>query len=117
MTHLNTKQEKRLPRGSELRYNSFMKLDIKHIAKLANLPITQEEEKKLASQLNETLDYIAVLQEIDTEKVAPTAHVTGLENITREDVASPSLSQKQALSNAKNEYKGFFEVDAILDNE
>ena len=94
-----------------------MKLDVKHIAKLANLTISASEEKKLESQLTETLDYIASLEEIDTKNVEPTAHVTGLENITREDTPRPSLSQKQALSNAKKHYNGFFEVDAILDND
>jgi len=64
-----------------------MKLDIKHIAKLANLPINQQEEKKLDKQLNETLDYIEMLQEVNTDAVQPTAHVTGLENVTREDIA------------------------------
>ena len=94
-----------------------MKLDIKHIAKLANLPINQQEEKKLDKQLNETLDYIEMLQEVDTKNVQPTAHVTGLENVTRTDTTSPSLSQSQALSNTKKQGNGFFIVDAILDND
>ena len=94
-----------------------MKLDVKHIAKLANLPINQQEEKKLEAQLNETLKYIEILKEVDTKNVKPTAHVTGLENVTRNDTTSPSLSQKQALSNAKQYYEGFFIVDAILDND
>jgi len=94
-----------------------MKLDIKHIARLANLPINPQEEKKLENQLNETLNYIEILQQVDTEKVQPTAHVTGLENVTREDNSAPSLTQKQALSNAKKVTDGFFEVEAILDND
>ncbi len=94
-----------------------MKLDVKHIAKLANLPINQQEEKKLETQLNETLKYIEILTEVDTKNTEPTAHVTGLENITREDTTFPSLSQKQALSNAKKTHDGLFIVNAILDNE
>ena len=94
-----------------------MQLDVKHIATLANLPLTQQEEKKLESQLKETLNYIEILQEVDTKNVQPTAQVTGLENITREDNASSSLTQKQALSNTKKTYDSFFEVAAILENE
>jgi aspartyl-tRNA(Asn)/glutamyl-tRNA(Gln) amidotransferase subunit C len=94
-----------------------MKLDVKHIAKLANLPINEQEEKKLEDQLNETLAYIEILKEVDTKNVEPTAHVTGLENTTRADIATSSLSQKQALSNAKKTSDGFFEVEAILDDE
>lgn len=76
-----------------------------------------QEEKKLEKQLEETLSYIEILKEIDTKNIQPTANVTGLENITREDKPAESLTQKQALSNAKKEYNGFFEVDAILDND
>jgi aspartyl-tRNA(Asn)/glutamyl-tRNA(Gln) amidotransferase subunit C len=94
-----------------------MKLDVSHIAKLANLPLTDEEKNKFEKQLDETLKYIENLQEIDTKNVQPTAHVTGLENVTREDVAGESLEQKQALGNAKKTHEGFFQVDAILDNE
>jgi aspartyl-tRNA(Asn)/glutamyl-tRNA(Gln) amidotransferase subunit C len=93
-----------------------MKLNVPHIAKLASLPISQAEEKKLEKQLTETLTYIDMLKEIDTTKVQPTSHVTGLENVTREDISKPSLTQTQALSNTKNQHEGFFEVDAILDN-
>lgn len=94
-----------------------MKLNVNHIAKLANLPITQTEEKKLETQLTETLKYVEILQEIDTANLHPTAHVTGLENITREDLPASSLSQEQALSNAKKKYNGFFIVNAILEND
>jgi len=94
-----------------------MKLDVKHIAKLANLPITKDEEKKFESQLNETLSYVEILKEVDTKNIEPTAHVTGLENITREDTTKPSLSQLQALSNTKKKHNGFFIVDAILEND
>ncbi len=93
-----------------------MKLDIKHIAKLANLPISQKEEKTLETQLTETLNYVEMLKEVDTENVEPTAHVTGLENVTRKDKAEDSLTQTQALSNTTKHYQGFFVVDALLDN-
>lgn len=94
-----------------------MKINVPHIAKLANLPLTDEEIKKFDVQLEETLKYIEKLNEVDTKNVQPTSNVTGLENITREDIAKPSLTQKQALVNAKNAFKGSFVVDAILDNE
>lgn len=93
-----------------------MKLNVPHVAKLANLPINSEEEEVLEKQLTETLTYVEMLQEIDTENVQPTAQVTGLENVTRTDVSKPSLTQKQAMSNTKNQHEGFFKVEAILDN-
>lgn len=94
-----------------------MKLDISHIAKLANLPLSDEEQTKLEKQLEDTLSYIENLQEVNTKNIYPTAHVTGLENVTREDTTADSLEQKQALANAKSTHDGFFQVNAILDNE
>lgn len=94
-----------------------MKIDIKRVAELANLPISPQEEKKLEKELTETLDYIATLNSIDTKNVEPTSQVTGLSNILREDNPLPSLSQEQALANAKSTHNGFFKVTAILPNE
>lgn len=92
-----------------------MKFDISHIATLANLPLSDEEKKKLEKQLEETLSYIANLKEVNTTGIDPTSQVTGLENVTREDRVEPSLSQKQALQNAKATEKGMFKVNAILE--
>lgn len=94
-----------------------MKINVTHIAKLANLSLTEEEKKKLSKQLDETLAYVDQLDQVNTDNVQPTSQVTGLENVTREDVAAKSLTQAQALSNTKNEHKGFFKVKGILDNE
>lgn len=94
-----------------------MKLDVTRIATLANLPLTDKEIKKFEKQLTETLSYIESLSEIDTNNVEPTSHVTGLENVTREDIAHPSLTQKQALANVKNQHGGFIVVPGILDND
>lgn len=94
-----------------------MKINVRHVAKLANLPLGDEEVGKLESQLVETLEYVEQLNEVDTKNVEPTSQVTGLENVTREDVPLESLSQEQALSNAKHTHNGLFKVKAILDND
>lgn len=92
-----------------------MKINVSHVAKLANLPLTDEEKKKFEKQLSETLDYVNQLNEIDTKGVEPTSQVTGLENVTREDVIKPSFSQEEALANAKSKHNGLFKVKAILE--
>lgn len=92
-----------------------VKIDIDHLAQLANLPLTAEEKKKFEKQIGETLEYVKRLDEIDTSKVEPTSQVTGLENVTREDEAAPSLSQEDAMKNAKSQHNGFFKVKAILE--
>ena len=94
-----------------------MKFDIFHVAKLANLPLTDEEKKKFEKQLEETISYIQNLNEVDATGIEPTSQVTGLENVTRDDIVKPSLSQEDALKNAKSTHNGFFKVKGILGNE
>ncbi|MEX0621703.1 MAG: Asp-tRNA(Asn)/Glu-tRNA(Gln) amidotransferase subunit GatC [Candidatus Woykebacteria bacterium] len=90
--------------------------EVKHVAKLANLPLTAAEVKKFSSQLSEVIDYnISLLTKVDTTGVEPTAHVTGAENIKRKDETEPGLSQKEALQNTKSSHNGFFKVKAVLD--
>ncbi len=93
-----------------------MKLNVSHIARLANLPLTDEEKKKFESQLESTLAYIEQLNEVDTKNIEPTSQVTGLENVLREDVPQASLSQEIVLSNTTNKHNGFFKVKGIFDN-
>ncbi len=92
-----------------------MKIDVSHIAKLANLPLSSTEKTKFKKQLEETLEYVEGLNEVETKNIEPTSQVTGLENITREDTAKPSLSQNEALSNARSKHNGFFKVKAIFE--
>ena len=92
-----------------------MKIDVLHIAKLANLPLREDEIKKYEEQLLEILEYIEVLKKVKTDDVSETSQVTGLENVTKEDLTTPSLSQDEALANTKNTHNGFLKVKAILE--
>ena len=58
---------------------------IKHIASLAKLQLTVEEEKKFSSQLSSVLDFFGQLQKVDTKKIPETSQVTGLKNVSRKD--------------------------------
>lgn len=91
-----------------------MKIDVGHIAKLANLEIKEEEKEKFQKQLSSILQYVNKLKEVNAKDVEPTSQVTGLENVTREDKTISSLSQEEALSNSKSTHNGLFKVKAIL---
>jgi aspartyl-tRNA(Asn)/glutamyl-tRNA(Gln) amidotransferase subunit C len=93
-----------------------MKIDVKHIAKLANLPILPSENNKLEKQLEETINYVQELEIVNTKNVEPTSQVTGLENVTRNDETKPSLSQNEALANSKSNHNGLFKVNAIFED-
>ncbi|KKQ36520.1 MAG: Aspartyl/glutamyl-tRNA(Asn/Gln) amidotransferase subunit C [Candidatus Levybacteria bacterium GW2011_GWC2_37_7] len=84
-----------------------MKINVPHVAKLANLTLKPEEEKKFEKQLSDILTYVDKLKEVDTKNVE-------LENVMREDEPTPSLTQDEALSNVKNQHNGLFKVKAIL---
>lgn len=83
-----------------------MKIDVKHVAKLANLPLTASEEEKYSEQLSKILDYIDQLNSVDTSNVEPTYNVTGLSNIMKSDEPGESLSQEKAISNAPQKKDG-----------
>ncbi|OGY42872.1 MAG: asparaginyl/glutamyl-tRNA amidotransferase subunit C [Candidatus Buchananbacteria bacterium RIFCSPHIGHO2_01_FULL_39_14] len=60
--------------------------EVKHIAHLARLGLTEAELEKYAEQISAILDYVSQLKEVDTTGVEATAQVTGLENVMRPDV-------------------------------
>ena len=88
---------------------------ILHLAKLANLTLSETEIKLYQKQLINILDHINQLKQVDTKSIKPTYQVINhLKNITRPDKIKKSLSQKQALSQAKNTKNGYFIVPKIL---
>jgi len=90
--------------------------DVEHVAKLARLGLTESEKERMLHQLSSILEHIAVLDELNTATIPPTAQVIDLSNVLREDVVKPSLPQAAVLLNAPRQSTGFFEVHAILGN-
>lgn len=90
---------------------------VEHVAKLANLPLSSDEEEKYGEQLSKILDYIDQLNRVDTSQVEPTFNTTGNENVIREDVSRESLSQEEALKNAPKVKDGYFATKGVFENE
>jgi aspartyl-tRNA(Asn)/glutamyl-tRNA(Gln) amidotransferase subunit C len=88
--------------------------DVEHVAHLARLGLTEEELARLEGQLNHILDQYAVLAELPTDEIAPTAQTIEVENILREDVVTPSLPADVALAGAPERAGAYFVVPAIL---
>ena len=93
-----------------------MKIDVSHIAKLANLPLAPSEKDKFEKQLSDILSYVEKLKQVNTKNVEATSQVTGLENVTREDKVARSLTQEETLLNSKSQMNGFIKVKAILED-
>jgi aspartyl-tRNA(Asn)/glutamyl-tRNA(Gln) amidotransferase subunit C len=93
---------------------SLSRDDVAHVAHLARLGLSADELGRLEGELNHILDQYARLTELDTEAIEPTAQTIELENILRDDLVRPSLSQAAALANAAATSEGFIVVSAIL---
>ncbi|MDX1797605.1 MAG: Asp-tRNA(Asn)/Glu-tRNA(Gln) amidotransferase subunit GatC [Candidatus Lokiarchaeia archaeon] len=93
----------------------FSKETIDHISKLALIDLSEEEKEKLSKELGNILNYFKKLDELDTSTVKPTTHpIDGLKNVFREDVPRESLSNEEALRNAKHKKDGYFKAPRIL---
>ncbi len=97
--------------------NHLTEDDVRHIATLAKLHLTEEEVKKFQKQLSTVLEYIGILNEVDTSKIEQTSQVTQLENIYRNDETTPSLTQEQALSGSLKNHNGYFVTNAVFEEE
>ncbi len=87
-----------------------------HIANLCNLTLKDDEINKLSEMLTDTIDYIDVLEELDTSAVTETYQVTGLVNVFQEDTEkNTTLSQKDALKNAKEVIKDMIATKAVFE--
>ncbi|KKQ37429.1 MAG: Aspartyl/glutamyl-tRNA(Asn/Gln) amidotransferase subunit C [Candidatus Roizmanbacteria bacterium GW2011_GWA2_37_7] len=90
--------------------------DVLHIAKLANLPISEDNIEMYRKQLSETISYVENLDELDTKNVVPTSHSTNLTNVYFEDGTKNErqFTQEEATQNAKNVKQGQFVVKRLM---
>jgi aspartyl-tRNA(Asn)/glutamyl-tRNA(Gln) amidotransferase subunit C len=89
--------------------------EVKHVANLARLAITEEEAEKLTNDLDAIISFAEELNELDTENVEPTSHVLDMKNIFREDVSKPGLPVEEVLKNAPDHENGQIKVPAIIE--
>ena len=94
--------------------NALTEEQVRHVAHLARLKITDEEVHLFTRQLGAILEYVAQLEELDTADVEPLAHCLPVRNVLREDEIRPSLSNDQALQNAPQRDGEFFAVPKVL---
>jgi aspartyl-tRNA(Asn)/glutamyl-tRNA(Gln) amidotransferase subunit C len=87
--------------------------DVRHVAMLARLALTDEQVTTLTVELSGVLGHIDELQRLDLEGVQPTAHPLAMTNATRADVIVPGLSRADALRNAPETDGTAFVVPAI----
>lgn len=86
---------------------------VRHIAKLARLSLSEQEEALYTEQLGKIIDYFDELNAIDTTGVEPMSHALSITNVMREDIVIPSPGHATLLKGAPEAEKGFFRVPKI----
>ncbi len=82
-----------------------------HVARLARLELSEDEQLRMSEELSKVLDHIEKIAELgDLEDVEPTSHVTAVENVLRADEPRPSLPAEIALQSAPESDMGGFRV-------
>lgn len=88
---------------------------VRKVAKLARLELTDEEVGRFSRDLGAILEYIQKLNELNTEGVEPLAHCLPITNVLRPDEVRPSLGAEATLANAPERYEDYFKVPSIFD--
>jgi aspartyl-tRNA(Asn)/glutamyl-tRNA(Gln) amidotransferase subunit C len=88
---------------------------IRHVAVLAELELTEDEEERLAAEIGRVLAYVSELDAIDTSNVPPTAHVMAETAPLRADEPEPGLAHDEALAGAPRAAHGGFEVPTFVE--
>ncbi len=87
--------------------------DVKHVAKLARLELTDDEINKYSKQLGGILKYVEQMNEVDTTGIEPMPHAIPVYNVMREDVVKYEQTKDELMANAPYEEDGFFRVPKI----
>ena len=89
---------------------------VRKVAKLSRLELTEAEVEEFTGQLSAILDYMEKMNELDTDNVEPLAHCLPISNVFRRDSVKESLGTEKTLSNAPQRDGQFFKVPKILDD-
>lgn len=90
---------------------------VKKVAKLANLPISDKEEAIYSKQMSDILGYIEQLNLVDTAKIEPTFNITGRVNVGRDDMIAESLTSDEVLQNSPVKKDGFFVTKGVFEGD
>jgi aspartyl-tRNA(Asn)/glutamyl-tRNA(Gln) amidotransferase subunit C len=91
--------------------------EVRKVARLARLELAEADLVRMQQQLSAILDYVAQLQQLDTDGVEPLAHPLPVQNVFRPDEPAPSLPVDAALQNAPNRLGDYFGVPAVFDTD
>lgn len=85
------------------------------IAHLARLEFNEADEEAMVKHMNKIIDWMDVLNQVNTDNVKPLTHMSAEINVLREDAVKPGLSHEQALLNAPKKDSDYFRVPKVLE--
>ena len=88
--------------------------EVTYVAQLARLNLTADEVDSMTEQLDRILNYVAKLNELDTDGIEPTTHALAIHNAFREDEVKESLGQEKALANGPMQNGEAFVVPKVI---
>ena len=91
------------------------KEEVKYVAELARLYLSEDEIEEFTVQLDNILGYIDQLNELDVKDVLPTSQSISAENVLKEDVVDNTFKKELSISNAPLQEKGFFKVPKVIE--
>ena len=91
-------------------------LDVRYVADLVRLKLTDGEIAELQPQLDHVLEYITQLNEVNVDAIEPTAHASAVYNVFRADVPRDGFTQEQATANAPHSGSGLFLVPKVVES-
>lgn len=90
-------------------------INVRHVARLARLDLTEEEIKTFEGQLGRVLEHIDLLKKLDVDNVEPTAHAHPVFNVVREDTPGTSLAREAVLANAPRAANNLIMVPKVVE--
>lgn len=100
---------------SDAESTQFSSEQVRHLASLVRIELTDSEVEEFRSELASILSHIDALSEIDTTGVPPTNNGADLLNVKDDDASIPAMPREQVLANAPQREDEYFRVHAVLD--
>lgn len=94
---------------------SVSEKEVRYVADLARLQLSDEEVKSLSGDMNKILGYMDLLNELDTSDVEPLEHVIEMDSRLRTDKAKPTITHEEALKNAPDADSDYFRVPKVIE--
>ena len=90
---------------------------VDHIAHLSRLEFKGAEKAAIQNDMTKIVDFMGKLQEVPTDDVEPLIFMTDEVNVLRDDIATVTVTQKEALSNAPKKDSDYFRIPKVLNNK